>query len=86
MKTKQSRISVTPYARYLGLELIQNLHIRRGKGIAEYLGVEHFYTNYEAVYLWIDRMLEYSDKELSYSKIRDEFIRAMPYECRGETS
>jgi hypothetical protein len=57
MKSNKSRIWVSPKARMLGRKLIQRLQVRRGHGIAEYLGVEHFYTNYEAVYLWIDQML-----------------------------
>lgn len=84
MKTKQSRIWVSPKARMLGRKLIQRLQVRRGHGIAEYLGVERFYTNYEAVYLWIDQMLiNQSTRLLTEEDVQSAFIDAMPLELRG---
>lgn len=79
-----SRIHVSPYARIFGRRLIQSLQVRRGYGIAEYLGVEHFYTNYEAVYLWVDQVLNTNNLELLTDEyIQSAFINALPMEVRG---
>ncbi|MBE0508925.1 MAG: hypothetical protein IBX50_19765 [Marinospirillum sp.] len=78
------RIRVSPYARIFGRRLIQRLQVRRGYGIAEYLGIEHFYTNYEAVYLWVDQVLNTNNLEILTDEfIQAAFINALPIEVRG---
>lgn len=84
MKNTNSRIWVTPRAREMGRKLIQRLQVRRGRGIAPYLNVEHFYTNYEAVYLWVDQMLTvHHAGGLTELGLQSAFIDAMPAEMSG---
>lgn len=84
MKNNISRIWVSPNARLMGNRLIAKLKVRRGYGIAIYLGVDSFYTNFEAIYLWVDQKLALN--QVAYLKLDtlcSAFVDELPKEMAG---
>ncbi|GLR62572.1 hypothetical protein [Marinospirillum insulare] len=85
MKMNKSRIWVSPNARLMGNHLIARLKVRRGYGIAIYLGVDSFYTNFEAVYLWVDQKLAVNQADyLKLETVCSAFIDQLPKEMVGD--
>lgn len=68
----------------MGNRLIAKLKVRRGYGIAIYLGVDSFYTNFEAIYLWVDQKLALN--QVAYLKLDtlcSAFVDELPKEMAG---
>ena len=87
MKNKlwSGRVWVTPQALRVGSYLIGRLKIKPGYGIAPYLDLAPFYTNCEAIYLWVEKMLVlHADRELSTSQLVSRFLDLMPETLSGE--
>lgn len=79
------RIWVTPQALRAGSYLIGRLKIRPGQGLAPYLDVEPFYNNFEAVYLWTERVLVLNaGKTMTGSQLVSRFLDLIPESAAGE--
>ena len=79
------RVWVTPQALRVGNHLIGKLKIKPGYGIAPYLDLDPFYTNCEAIYLWVEKMLAMNTgREISASHLVGRFLELMPEALSGE--
>lgn len=83
MKT-QAKIWVTPTTELLAYELIGKLKIHRGRRIAPYLSLPEQYSNYEAVKLWVERVLaEHHPRALQLQELSMLFQEAIPTNMHG---
>ena len=48
---------ISEQTRLVGRQLLRELNIQRGYGIAEFLAVNHCYDNQEAFLVWLDQQL-----------------------------
>jgi|GEM_PF-1246965 len=79
------RIWVTPQALRAGSYLIGRLKIKPGEGLAPYLDLDPFYNNFEAVYLWTEKMLVLNEGEaLTGSQLTSRFLDLMPESVSGD--
>ena len=62
----------------LGYNLIKQLNVGMGFGLAGYLHVNHCYNNHEAVLVWLEHFLTENPEIDNFNSIKTEFLKYFP--------
>ncbi|MHA3114004.1 hypothetical protein [Acinetobacter sp. ANC 4193] len=69
---------ISPEAKLLGYQLIRELNVSMGFGIADYLDVNHCYNNHEAILVWLDHLLAIQPDVNNLDSVRMSLLRHFP--------
>lgn len=69
---------ISPEAKLLGYQLIRELNVSMGFGIADYLDVNHCYNNHEAILVWLDQLLAIQPDVNNLDSVRMVLLRHFP--------
>lgn len=69
---------INPEIKQIGYSLILDLNIQDGYGLSKFLSVNHCHKNHDALLIWLDRLLEESDKKLTKQEIKNKLFEKIP--------
>ena len=69
---------ISEQTRLVGRQLLRELNIQRGYGIAEFLAVNHCYDNQEAFLVWLDQQLAKYPDGVEIEQIKQNFFGHFP--------
>ncbi|TCH65636.1 hypothetical protein [Acinetobacter sp. ANC 4862] len=69
---------INPEIKQIGYSLILDLNIQNEYGLSKLLSVNHCHRNHDALLIWLDRILEESDKKLTKQEIINKLFEKIP--------
>ena len=69
---------VSEQAKQLGHQLLRELNIHAGYGIADFLSVNPCYDNREALLIWLDQQLAKHPDGVEIEQIKQDFFEHFP--------
>ncbi|MCG2574933.1 hypothetical protein LVY74_15430 [Acinetobacter sp. ME22] len=69
---------ISPEARSLGYQLIRELNVAMGFGMASYLDVNHCYNNHEAILIWLDHLLAVQPEVNTSDSVKMALLKHFP--------
>ena len=73
-----NELLISQQARDLGNQLIKEMNINRSYGMANFLGVNTFYDNHQAVLIWTFQLLEREPALNELAEIKKYFLLIFP--------
>lgn len=69
---------ISEQTKQVGRQLLKELNIQRGYGIAEFLAVNQCYDNQQAFLVWLDQQFAKHPDEVEIEKIKQNFFEHFP--------
>ncbi|MBM7141767.1 hypothetical protein [Acinetobacter sp. 105-3] len=73
-----NELLISQKARDLGNQLIKEMNINKGDGMASFLGVNSSYDNHQAVLIWTSQLLEREPTLNDLAEIKKIFLLFFP--------
>ena len=73
-----NELLISQQARDLGNQLIKEMNINKGYGMANFLGVNFCYDNHQAVLIWTFQQIEKQPALNDFGEIKEYFLLFFP--------